>query len=58
METIQHRLKTELFSVAMKHIYMYDRSVIGVCERDQRERENREKTGIKIVCLEDCFQLH
>ena len=56
-----HRLKTELFSVAMKHIY----TKIGVCERDQetrekeiRERDKREKTGIKSVRLEDCFWLH
>ena len=34
-----HRLKTELFSVAMKHIY----TKIGVCERDQETRETREK---------------
>ena len=61
MSSVQHRLKTELFSVAMKHIYIY--TTIGVCERgqrdqrerDQREREKREKTAIKSVCLEDCF---
>ena len=34
-----HGLKTELFSVAMKHIY----TKIGVCERDQETRETREK---------------
>ena len=34
-----HGLKTELFSVAMKHIY----TKIGVCERDQRERDQRER---------------
>ena len=38
--SVQHRLKTELFSVAMKHIYIdYDRSV---CERPERERQERE----------------
>ena len=32
-------LKTELFSVAMKHIYIYyDRSVCERPERDKRER--------------------
>ena len=58
---VQHRLKTELFSVALKYIYIY--TTIGVCERDQRERERdkrekRKKTGIKSVRLEDCFRLH
>ena len=48
---MQHRLKTELFSVAMKHIY----TTIGVCVRDQRDRDKREKTGINSVRLEDCF---
>ena len=56
MSSVQHRLKTELFSVAMKHIYIYIR--IGVCEQDQRERDQREKTGIESVSLEDGFQLH
>ena len=32
-------LKTELFSVAMKHIY----TKIRVCERDQRERDQRDR---------------
>ena len=39
--------------------YIYP--TIGVCERDQRERdqrEEREKTGIKSVRLQDCFRLH
>ena len=72
-ELMQHRLKTELFSVAMKHIYIYIYTMIGVCEQDQRERDQRErdqrerdkrerdkreKTGIKSVRLEDCFRLH
>ena len=49
--SVQRRLKTELFSVAMKHIYIYyDRSV---CERPERE-----KTGIKSVRLQDSFRLH
>ena len=56
------RLKTELFSVAMKHtyidIYIY---TIGVCERDQRERdqrERREREDRNEECLlEDRFRL-
>ena len=36
------------------NIYIY--TTIGVCEKDQRDK--REKTGIKSVCLEDCFRLH
>ena len=63
---MQHRLKTELFSVTMRRIY----TTIGVCdrettererererERDQRKRDQRkrEKTGIKSVRSEDCF---
>ena len=36
------------------HIY----TTIGVCVRDQRDRDKREKTGINSVCLEDCFWLH
>ena len=30
--------------------------MIGVCVRP--ERDKREKTGIKSICLEDCFRLH
>ena len=33
-----HGLKTELFSVAMKHIY----TKIGVCERNQETKKTRE----------------
>ena len=50
MSSVQHRLKTELFSVAIKHIYIYyDRSV---CVRDKSE-----KTGIESVRLQGCFRL-
>ena len=38
--SVQHSFKTELFSVAMKHIYIY--TTIGVCERDHKERQERE----------------
>ena len=56
---VQHRLKTELFSVAMKHLslslslslYIY---IYTHYDRSLRERE---KIGIKSVHLEDCFQL-
>lgn len=50
--SVQHRLKTELFSVTMRHIY----TKIRVRERGQ-EREVRENTGIKSVRLEGCFRL-
>ena len=33
-----HRLKTELFSVAMRYIY----TTIGVCERDERDDRDKE----------------
>ena len=58
MSSVQHRLKTELFSVAMKHIYIY--TMIGVCERErqERERDQREREdGNKECPLEDCFRL-
>ena len=51
MSSVQNRLKTELFSVAMKHIY----TTIAVCERE-RERQERED-GHKECLLEDCFHL-
>ena len=38
---LQHRLKTELFSVAMKHIYTTIE--VCVCKRPERERETRER---------------
>ena len=44
-----HRLKTELFLVAI-YIYIY-------CDRSVWERDKRETTGIKSVHLEDCFRL-
>ena len=53
--SMQHRLKTELFSVAMRHIYIYIYYHRSVWERDQRDEW--EKTGINSVCLEDCFWL-
>ena len=43
---MQHRLKTELFSVATKHIYIY--TTIGVCERDQREKTRQDYSIIRL----------
>ena len=41
---MQRRLKTELFSVAMRHIYICIYTTIGVSERQTREmRERREE---------------
>ena len=55
--SVQHRLKIELFSVAMKHIYIY--TMIGACKRDQRERWQRykRKDRNKECLLEGCIQL-
>ena len=39
---MQHRLKTELFSVVMKHIYTY--TMTGVHDRKpERERQERDR---------------
>ena len=43
MSSVQHRLKTELFSVAMKHIYIYIYYDRSVCVRETRETDKREK---------------
>ena len=37
--SMQRRLKTELFSVAMRHRYIYIYTTIGVCERERERRQ-------------------
>ena len=41
--SMQHRLKTELFSVAMRHIYIYIYTTIGVSKRETREMSERRQ---------------